>query len=44
VGGCGLDGCGSGLGPVVISCEHGNEPSSSIKPGEFLTVWLLGPQ
>jgi hypothetical protein len=25
-----------GKGPVAGSCEHGNEPSSSIKGGEFL--------
>jgi len=24
------------LGPVVGFCEHGNEPSDSIKGGEFL--------
>jgi hypothetical protein len=27
---------GSGYGPVAGSYEHGNEPSSSIKGGEFL--------
>jgi hypothetical protein len=27
---------GSGQGPVPDSCEHGNEPSGSIKGGEFL--------
>jgi hypothetical protein len=26
-------------GPVAGSCEHGNEPSVSIKGGEFLD-WL----
>jgi hypothetical protein len=36
VGGCGLDACGSDYGPVTDSCEHGNEPSGSIKGGEFL--------
>jgi hypothetical protein len=30
---CGLDVSGSQLGPVVGCCEHGNEPSSSIKGG-----------
>jgi hypothetical protein len=35
-GGCGLDSSGSGYGPVVGSCEHGNEPLGSIKGGEFL--------
>lgn len=29
--GCGLDESGSGYGPVAGSCEHGNEPSDSIK-------------
>jgi hypothetical protein len=36
VGRCGLDSSGSGQGPVAGSCEHGNEPSGSIKVGEFL--------
>jgi hypothetical protein len=27
---------GSGWGPVAGSCEHGNEPSGSIKYGKFL--------
>jgi hypothetical protein len=36
VGRCGLDESGSRQGPVVSSCEHGNEPSGSIKGGEFL--------
>ena len=31
----GLDLSGSGLGQVVGSCECGNEPSGSIKCGEF---------
>jgi hypothetical protein len=26
----------SGWGTVVACCEHGNEPSGSIKSGEFL--------
>jgi hypothetical protein len=38
VGGCGLDTSGSGWGPVVGSCEHGNEPSGSVKCGEFLEL------
>jgi hypothetical protein len=29
---------GSGYGPVAGSCEHGNEPSGSIKGGEI--NWL----
>jgi hypothetical protein len=36
VGGCGLDLCSSGYGPVANACEHGNKPSDSIKDGEFL--------
>ena len=43
--GYGLDRSGSGQGQVVGTCECGNEPSGSIKYGEFLdqlrTVWLL---
>jgi hypothetical protein len=34
-----LDSSGSGQGPVVGCCEHGNEHSGSIKSGEFLD-WL----
>jgi hypothetical protein len=26
---------GSGKGPVMGSCEHGNEPSDSVKGKEF---------
>jgi hypothetical protein len=36
VGNCVLDASGSGHGSVSGSCEHGNEPSGSIKGGEFL--------
>jgi hypothetical protein len=36
VGRCGLAASGLGQGPVVGSCEHGNELSVSIKGGEFL--------
>jgi hypothetical protein len=36
VGWCGLDACSSGSGPVAGCCEHGNEPSGSIKGGEFV--------
>jgi hypothetical protein len=32
---CGLESHGSGQGPVLGYCEHGNEPSGSIKGGEF---------
>lgn len=34
--GCGLDSSGSKQKPVMDSCEDGNEPSNSIKSGEFL--------
>jgi hypothetical protein len=33
---CELDSCGSGQRQVAGPCEHGNEPSSSIKGAEFL--------
>jgi hypothetical protein len=33
---CGLNSSGSGQGPIVSSCKHGNEPSGSIKCWEFL--------
>jgi hypothetical protein len=32
----GLGSSGSGQGPVMGSCEHGNEPTGSIKAREFL--------
>jgi len=32
-GRCGVDASGSGKGIVAGSCEHGNEPSGSIKGG-----------
>ena len=34
--GYGLDRVGSGKGQVVDTCDCGNEPSGSIKCGEFL--------
>jgi len=34
-----LDASGSGQGPVVDPCEQSNEPSGSMKGGEFLD-WL----
>jgi len=34
--GHGLDRAGSGQGQVAGSCECGNEPSGSVKCGEFL--------
>jgi hypothetical protein len=36
VGGCELDACESGYGPVAGSCEHGNETLGSLKGGEVL--------
>jgi hypothetical protein len=36
VGGYGVDASGSEQGPVTGPCEHGNEPSDSIKGEEFL--------
>ena len=33
---CGLDWAGAGQGQVADACECGNEPSGSIKCGEFL--------
>jgi hypothetical protein len=39
VRGCELDASDSGQGPVVGSCEHGDEPSGFIKGGELLD-WL----
>ena len=35
-GGYGLNRVGSGYGQVAGTCEYGNEPSGSIKCGEFL--------
>ena len=34
--GYGLDGAGSEYGQVAGNCESGNEPSGSIKCGEFI--------
>jgi hypothetical protein len=36
VGGCGQEFSYKGQEPVVSSCEHGNEPSDSMKGAEFL--------
>jgi hypothetical protein len=36
VGRCGLDSSGSGYVPVTGCCEHGNEPSGSIKGEELI--------
>jgi hypothetical protein len=38
VGGRGLNSCGSGRGPMAGSCEHGNEPLSSMKGSEFFDL------
>jgi hypothetical protein len=38
VWGRGLVSAGSEYGPVTGFCEHGNEPSGSIKDGEFLDL------
>jgi hypothetical protein len=35
VGSCGLDASCLGQGPVAGPCEHGSEPSGSIKRGKF---------
>jgi hypothetical protein len=44
VGRCGLVSSDSGYGPVVGSCEHGNEPSGFIKGEKFRDyVSLLVP-
>jgi len=39
VGSCELDVSGSGQKPMAGSCEQGNEPSGTIKVGEFIE-WL----
>jgi len=31
-----MDSPGSGQGPVASCCEHGNEPSGSVKGGEYV--------
>ena len=36
--GYGLDGAGSGEGRMVGTCECGNEPSGSVKCGNFVTT------
>jgi len=38
---CVLDASHSGQGPVAGCCEHGNEPSSSIKAGNFLNSSVI---
>jgi hypothetical protein len=42
VWGDGLDCCGSGQGQVAVTCKYGNEPSVSIKCGEFLDKLKTG--
>jgi hypothetical protein len=34
--GCGLDSAGSEKGPVMVSCEHGNEIGCYVTGDEFL--------
>jgi hypothetical protein len=36
VGRCGLNTSSSRQGPAAGCCEHGNEPSGSMKGGKFL--------
>jgi hypothetical protein len=36
VGSCGLNAPGPVKGPAAGCCEHGNEPSGSIKAGELI--------
>jgi hypothetical protein len=36
MGKCGLDSSGLGQEPVAACCEHGNEPSGSLKGRIFL--------
>jgi len=38
----GLDGSDSGQGQVTGTCKYGNEPSGSIKCGEFLDLLRTG--
>jgi hypothetical protein len=38
VGKCELGASGSGQGPMAGCCEHGNEPSGSIKGKELLDL------
>jgi len=40
--GCGLDRAGPGYGQVAGTCDCGNEPSGSIKCGEFLDSLKTG--
>jgi hypothetical protein len=37
IGGCGLDSSGLEWGSPAGFCEHGNDPSGSINPGDFLS-------
>jgi hypothetical protein len=34
----GLNSSGSGYGPLAGFCEHGNEPSGSMKDGTFIDL------
>ena len=40
--GYGLDRAGSGYGQVAGTCKYGNEPSGSVKCGEFLDYLQTG--
>ena len=40
--GYGLDRAGSGKAQVAGTCEYGNEPTGSIKCGEFLDLLQTG--
>jgi hypothetical protein len=44
VGRCGLDACGSGQGPVVGPCEHGNGPSGYVRGRNLVAKRLLASQ
>jgi hypothetical protein len=39
---CGPDSSVSGYGSVAFPCEHGDEPSGSIKGGKFLDCVIIG--
>jgi len=40
LGRCGLVASRPGYGPVAGCCEHGNEPSGSIKARNFFNTWV----
>jgi hypothetical protein len=41
VGRCGLDASGSGQGPMAGICEHGNEPTGSMKGSYFFDCVII---